>query len=156
MKKEGIIVEEKFFWKRLTKKKAFFKWLAIIIVDIILFFKLNNLHNFEIVPLTWTLAVVWFSVFMYGIYTISAPSNYERCKKYLEEQGFEIDTPYVFLYKKYLIKWGKEGAYVYQKNGIVKWVIYDIIFNNEEVIDFLNNIPKKGKIFYAIPYIPDY
>ena len=100
-------MEEKFFWKRLTKKKAFFKGLAIIIVDIILFFKLNNLHNFEIVPLTWTLAVVWFSVFMYGIYTISAPSNYERCKKYLEEQGFEIDTPYVFLYKKYLIKWGK-------------------------------------------------
>ena len=130
--------------------------MAIIIVDIILFFKLNNLHNFEIVPLTWTLAVVWFSVFMYGIYTISAPSNYERCKKYLEEQGFEIDTPYVFLYKKHLIKWGKEGAYVYQKNGIVKWVIYDIIFNNEEVIDFLNNRPKKGKIFYAIPYIPDY
>ena len=73
-------MEEKFFWKRLTKKKAFFKGLAIIIVDIILFFKLNNLHNFEIVPLTWTLAVVWFSVFMYGIYTILAPSNYERCK----------------------------------------------------------------------------
>ena len=133
-----------------------FKGLAIIIVDFTLFFEINNLHNFTIVPLTFTLAAIGFAIFMYGINTLTAPFNYESNNKYLEKQGFKIDTPYVFLYKNVLIKWGKEGAYVYQKNGNVRWVIYDIIFNNEEEVrDFLNNLnnknQKQGKIFYAIP-----
>ena len=152
-------MEEKFFWKRLTKKKGLFRGVAIIIVDLILFFEINNLHNFTIVPLTFTLASIGFVIFMYGIYTITTPFNYESNNRYLEKQGFKIDTPYVFLYKRVLIKWGKEGAYVYQKNGNVRWVIYDIIFNNEEEVkDFLNNLNnknrKKGKVFYAIPRDP--
>jgi len=60
-----------------------------------------------IVPLTFTLAGIGFAIFMYGIHTITAPFNYEANNKYLEKQGFKIDTPYVFLYKNVLINGAK-------------------------------------------------
>lgn len=146
-------MEEKFFWKRLSKKKAVLKGLIILILNYILFFAINSLHNYEIVPISLTLATIGFAIFIYGIYTISAPFNYESCKKYLEKQNFKIDTPNMFLYKRFLIKWGKKGAYVYQKNGIVLWVIHDVTFNNEdEVRDFLDRKPERDKIFDATPY----
>ena len=149
-------MEEEFFRKRLTKKKAVLKGITIIIIDFVLFDLLNNLHNYENIPLMFILAIIGFAIFIYGIYTLSLPFNYENCKDYVEKQGFEISATNEFLYKNYLIKWGKNGAYVYQKNGIARWVIHDVVFNNEEEVkDFLKNKPERDKIFDAIPNSAD-